>query len=145
MIWKGIVKTRRKEKISSMWCICTFGPKNVMSSPICRVMICPMVMTLSHLCCGVRGYCVRCQVSYSYLLIVLVFIPVVRYQSPMNLWQVHSIPCHCPPLYLFHSKVHPISITSPTPLHSSLFPLSHPSSLCFLFHWYLFHASTFCS
>ena len=49
-----------------------------------------------------------------------------------------SIPLHLPPLYLFRSQVHPISITSPTPLHSSLFPLSHPLSLCSLFHWYPF-------
>ena len=33
------------------------------------------------------------------------------------------------PIYLSHSQVHFISITSPTPLQSSLFPLFHPLSL----------------
>ena len=49
-----------------------------------------------------------------------------------------SIPLHHPPLHLFCPKAHPISVTSLTPLHSSLFPLSHPLSLCPLFHWYPF-------
>ena len=49
-----------------------------------------------------------------------------------------SVPlCH-PLLYLLSPKSIPISITSLTPLHSSLSPLSHPSSLCSLFHWYPF-------
>ena len=45
--------------------------------------------------------------------------------------------CHPPP-HLFHPKAHSISITSLTPLCSSLSPLPHPLSLCSLFHWYLF-------
>ena len=70
-----------------------------------------------------------------------------------------------PVLYPFHPQVHSISVTSLTPLHSSLFPLFHPLSLhpCFidiclhvtmilssftysplaLFLFSLFHASTF--
>ena len=46
-------------------------------------------------------------------------------------------PCH-PPLHPFHPKVHSISVTSLTTLCLSLVPLSHPLSLCSLFHWYLF-------
>ena len=45
--------------------------------------------------------------------------------------------CH-PPLYLPSPKSIPIPVTSPTLLHSSLSPLSHPLSLCSLFHWYPF-------
>ena len=45
-----------------------------------------------------------------------------------------SIPLHHPPPYLPSPKSVPISITSPTLLCSSLFPLFHPSSLCSLFH-----------
>ena len=45
-----------------------------------------------------------------------------------------SIPLHHPPLYLPSPKSIPISATSLTPLHLSLSPLSHPSSLCSLFH-----------
>ena len=45
-----------------------------------------------------------------------------------------SVPLHHPPLYLPFPKSVPISITSPTLLHSSLFPLSHSLSLCSLFH-----------
>ena len=49
-----------------------------------------------------------------------------------------SIPlCHSP-LYLPSPRSVPIPITSLTLLCSSLFPLSHPSSLYFLFHWYPF-------
>ena len=49
-----------------------------------------------------------------------------------------SIPlCH-PPLYLPFPKSVPISVTSLTLLRSSLFPLSHPLSLCSLFHRYPF-------
>ena len=48
-----------------------------------------------------------------------------------------SIPLHVPPLYPFCPQVRSISVMSLTPLHSSLFPLFHPSSLHFLFHWYL--------
>ena len=45
-----------------------------------------------------------------------------------------SVPlCH-PLLHFFHPKVRSISITSLTPLCSSLSPLSHPSSLWSLFH-----------
>ena len=45
-----------------------------------------------------------------------------------------SILPHFLPLYPFHPQVYSISIASLTPLHSSLFPLSHPLSLhsCFI-------------
>ena len=45
-----------------------------------------------------------------------------------------SVPPHHPPIYLPFPKSLPISVTSPTLLRSSLFPLSHPLSLCSLFH-----------
>ena len=55
------------------------------------------------------------------------------YWSPMDLQQSLS---HIASslLYLLHLQVHSISITSLTPLHSSLFLLFHPSSLhpCFI-------------
>ena len=65
------------------------------------------------------------------------WLPCVRYRSPMDLWQVHPalsssiIPFHFPSpflflLHLWHSSIRPC------------FPLSHPSSLCSLFHWYPF-------
>ena len=90
----------------------------------------------------------------------------VSYWSPMDLWQVHP----APPSSTIPSapKSIPISVTSPTPLRSSLSPLFHCLSLYSLFHWYpfpchydplvsrisflpphsclpLFHTSTFCS
>ena len=87
-----------------------------------------------------------------------------------NHWLISdkSVPFCFPPLYPPLPKSIPISITSLTLLCLSLFPLSHLSSLCFLFHWYpllchydplvshlsflpphschlLFHTSAFCS
>ena len=46
----------------------------------------------------------------------------------INHWWISdkSIPLCLPPLYSFCPQVHSISITSPTPLCSSLFPLYHP-------------------
>ena len=49
-----------------------------------------------------------------------------------------SVSLHHPPLYLPSPKSIPISVTSPTPLRSSLSPLFHPLSLHSLFHWYPF-------
>ena len=49
-----------------------------------------------------------------------------------------SILLYHPLLHLSVPKSIPISITSLTPLRRSLSPLSHPSSLCSLFHWYPF-------
>ena len=56
-------------------------------------------------------------------------------QSPILLYIDHgwisnkSIPLHPSPLYPFCPQVHPISVTSLTPLHLSLLPLFYPLSL----------------
>ena len=73
--------------------------------------------------------------SYHGLLVSCILLPTVKYQSPMDLQQVCPAPSSSTPSII---KSVPISITSLTPLHSSLSPLSHPLSLCSLFHWYPF-------
>ena len=77
------------------------------------------------------------QMDFSYMRIISYSIAMLL---DTNHWCISnkSVPLHHPLLYLPSPKSIPISITSPTLLHSSLFPLSHPLSLCSLFHWYPF-------
>ena len=64
--------------------------------------------------------------------------PLVMLDTDQRLISNKSVLLHHPPLYPPFPKSIPISVTSPTLLCLSLFPLSHPLSLCSLFHWYLF-------